>query len=467
MSNFLSSSSDLAFVVGGVAIRTACLPVTVPLHVASTATGLVVGTCNHVLSTTGAVIRQVAMGPPPGGQHTSSFGLFHHVFQVIPFTLQTAARIKDGLGATVLHLVAPVLGHNKEYDKDEPTKSSHVRYATSSGESSAEHDSFLDRLRLDYSPSDYLQPPEQLLVAFEEEKIATLPTKSEVSKHLLYTADLDLSNDDAPVASVIFFIDLDKEFADDILIEQALYELVSRGLSLISNVEEVRLRNDYNALPLGCVQWKPEHSTERLIKGLDDGDWTVKLAANTLIWSGRMQGRWSRGHDFPFFLARGIVKGSPREFLNLLWDNSRTNEYNKHSLGRSDLFVIKDGVLDGSSTGTKVVKSETRVPFTGLSVVLATLMHVQPLRSPDEGFVIVSRSLNSGRAGSHVGSGEFVEKGNNEILWGVNILRRVPGKPKATDLTSVSHVATTLVPKFLAHRIGIMGVEDFFSAVRR
>jgi hypothetical protein len=115
-----------------------------------------------------------------------------------------------------------------------------------------------------------------------------------------------------------------------------------------------------------------------------------------------------------------------------------------------------------------VIESETRVPFTGKSVKITCIMHVRPLELPDQGFVIVSRSLDSGMAGTHVGSRENVDTTGrkNEIIWGINVVRRVPNNPQLTDLTSLSQVGSPMVPKFLAQRIGVMGVEDFYKNVR-
>ena len=96
-------------------------------------------------------------------------------------------------------------------------------------------------------------------------------------------------------------------------------------------------------------------------------------------------------------------------------------------------------------------------------------MHARTLveGSEEEGFVIVSRSLDSGMAGCHVGSAKRVERNNkNEILLGVNIIRPVPGHPELTDLMSISQVSSSVVPQFLAFKIGMMGVEDFFNNVR-
>jgi hypothetical protein len=95
-------------------------------------------------------------------------------------------------------------------------------------------------------------------------------------------------------------------------------------------------------------------------------------------------------------------------------------------------------------------------------------MHVRPLEGADEGgYVIVSRSLYTGSAGPRFSAEGVEPTTKNEILWGINVIRRVPNHPHLTDLTTLSQVGSTLVPKFLATRIGLMGIEDFFRNVRK
>ncbi|KAL3902311.1 MAG: hypothetical protein SGILL_010869 [Bacillariaceae sp.] len=164
-------------------------------------------------------------------------------------------------------------------------------------------------------------------------------------------------------------------------------------------------------------------------------------------------------------MARGVVNGSPLDFTKLLWDSNRTKEYNNYCLGRSDVVVHNDEISNGGSYGAKVIKSETKVPFTGLSVFLSAVMHSKALGDrPEDGYMIFSRSLNVGRAGCHVGKATGVDDSNgNEIILGVNIMRPVPGHPDLTDLISVSQVRASMIPPFLAFRVGMMGVEDFFK----
>jgi hypothetical protein len=205
----------------------------------------------------------------------------------------------------------------------------------------------------------------------------------------------------------------------------------------------------------------------RMMSQLSNDEIYEKMQEYVLIWSGKCCGpKYYYGSDTPLFLARGVVQRSPRDFLNLLWNSNRTSEYNNYNLGRSDALIIIDNITNGGNYGAKVVKSETKVPFTGLSLTLSSLMHASSL-DDEEGFIIVSRSLNSGMAGCHVGNCKRVEtNGKNEILMGVNIMRPVPGKPHLTDFTSLSQVSSSMVPRFLTTRIGVMGVQDFFNTVR-
>ena len=54
----------------------------------------------------------------------------------------------------------------------------------------------------------------------------------------------------------------------------------------------------------------------------------------------------------------------------------------------------------------------------------------------------------------------------NEILLGVNILKAVPGEPGWTELTSVTHVYSPLIPLMLAKSAGVKGAVDFVRDIR-
>jgi hypothetical protein len=351
------------------------------------------------------------------------------------------------------------------------------------GESSAEKDSaFLERLRLDIPPGpskdieEFCSSGEGLSKDIEEfcssgEILKDSPRSPDVSKFLLRVCDLGISlRSEADCHEKVFNIDLSKEFANKQLTMQALDALVEGGLALLSSCPEARLQNTPGCQDL--VEWKPEGQTTKLLRKkskLTPGDWTALMTKEVLVWSGKFKDRNVHKADIPVFLSRGIVPVSPRGMLNLFWDDSRTRSYNKFSLGRSTSMQIEEGLAESSTTvrATKVVQSETQVPFTGFSVVMSTLMHARQLDEPELCYVIVSRSLSPGRAGNHVGSqSTSIHTGKNELLWGVNVLRKVPGNPNLTDLTSVSQVSAAMVAQFLTHRVGIMAVESCYSAMR-
>jgi len=339
-------------------------------------------------------------------------------------------------------------------------------------------DDFLNRLRLDYvmvSPPAYVPPLPGKSAAIGSSKAGSAgsvmispdfdPTK--FSKFLLRVDDVGLLQGEENRR--ICFVDLEQYKDEPKLVNRALDNMVTSGIALLSNHPTVRLGKKCPAKnhPKSPMEWKPEAGTSKTLRKMVKMTTLERLRtleSEILVWSGKIEGQY-----YPYFLARGVVQRSPLEFMHLLWDNSRTTEYNDYCLGRTNLLVLDDEVLSGSTdTGTKVIKSDTRVPFTNLSVMVSCMMHVRPLEGPDDGFIIVSRSCSNGLAGTHADY-ERIEpsEAKNEILWGINVIRRVPNHPNLTDLTSLSQVGTSLVPRFLASKIGLMGVEDFFRNVRK
>jgi len=460
------STGKIAFTAGGLVVDVALLPVTIPCHVASTATGLVAGVAGSVMH---KVIGEGGGGQPSGEERRHSESpidtFIHNIFNVIPFVANTAAQ-----------LVAPVLGiENEKQQENETSMGNHwsspgKEYTTSSGESSAERQHVLDRLKLDFELSTVRK--DSLDTAF------TRATPSDISKYLLRVDDIIVMVSPDPTSRQsrprrALFVDIGSEFADDSTTEDALAQLIQRGLDIsATNVSAHMAISDYHNSSSIPISWKPEGHTARIARKLvllDQEECYRKLHNHVLVWSGKYSGPKYYGSENPLFLARGVVRRSPRDFFEMLWDSDRTGEYNHFSLGRSDTLVIDDSISSTGTSGAKVIKSDTKVPFAGITVTLSALMHGKKLNEgTEEGYVIVSRSLCSGMAGCHVGSSKRVEKNNkNEILLGVNIMRPVPGHPELTDLMSVSQVSSSMVPQFLALRIGMMGVDDFFSNVRK
>jgi hypothetical protein len=449
----------------------------------------------------------------------------------VPWMLLGAAgKVKEDVVGSLLSL-APSPSSNcsqgvrwRHDQRDQPsTPENKGKLLVVDDRDSCERERFLNRLRLDYgssllgeeasgdsddasscnnsvpfvaaSSSVAKTSAQQPAMVVEQPRQQVLPPTSSpcedassYSKYLLPVLDVGLHHD----GRIVHFVDLQDFQAGDLssssaAVAKALDLLVGFGLGLLSNHPTVRLSSQSHlsspppkkasARAGGGIEWRPEGSTSKTLRRmvpLSSLDRLKALEQEVLIWSGTLPS----SPRYPFFLARGVVARRPLDFMRLLWDNERTSEYNNFCLGRTNLLILQDQVLASSTcadeikkdtmTGTKVVLSETRVPFTSLSVLVSCCMHVRPLDGADEGgYVIVSRSLYTGSAGTRYSPDGVEPTTKNEILWGINVIRRVPNHPHLTDLTSLSQVGSTLVPKFLATRIGLMGIEDFFKNVRK
>lgn len=491
MSSFLGSTQEVIRMAGGMAVRTAFLPVTLPLQVAGATKDFVGWTLHQTVAQTAAAIQNLTDGSNNNDDKKHPNALQcknqsktakavdschdHHnplegILHLVPVVLEVAGKLKDEIGATVVAIVTPP--NHKGKDKERTNQDEKER---------------LDRLRLPIFVDEKQQEKalhhcQSLPASPVSIPVATVSvTPADYSKYLMRVEDLGLTvASDKTVA--VLFIDLSVEYRDFTLLNQSLERLVAKGLALATSHAPVIPPATPTLAP--DVDWKTEGNTAKMLrkKKLQTPErWEEIMRNDILMWSGNF--RKDRGgspthSQHSLFLARGVVDNkSPRDLLEMLWDNRRTFEYNAYCAGREDMLQINDKVLSSKKvhTGTKVVKSETRVPFTGLSVTLCTMMHCCPLPGgPKEGYMIVSRSLLSGMAGSHLSesssdkatSHKNVSKSKSEILWGINVFRGVPGHPGQTELTSVSQVASAMVPKFLSQKIGIMGVEDFFRNVR-
>lgn len=156
---------------------------------------------------------------------------------------------------------------------------------------------------------------------------------------------------------------------------------------------------------------------------------------------------------------------------------------------------------DGES---KVVRNLTKPPMVSSELEFVTFMHARRLRlgdlkklsssrsdggsndpdncsvgdsssssSPVDGYIVVSRAIvgDSGikcsdNTNSRINGEEKKKFIRNEILLGVNILKAVPGEPNWTELTSVTHVYSPLIPLMLAKNAGVKGAVDFVRDIR-
>lgn len=446
-----STGRDAAVSTGSMAVHVVTLPVTVPLHIATTATSMVCDATGNVLG--------MAFGSTSSGESSSSQSpidaLVHGIVHFVPFVSNQAGRITQEIGGAFGGIL---FGQGQDSSSDErSTSTSSRRCATSTGESSAERRSLLDRLSLEIS------------IPSESAEDHPVVTPADFSKFLLRVDDVDVwlprSKKSKERRQKAQYIDLETEFCNIELTAGALGKIKMRALDMSSVVI-----NGRSSKTSSIVEWKPEGKTGRYLEQMaqkSEQEFYEELQHHVLFWCGTIRGQNFFGSEVPLFLARGVVKRSPLEFVNLLWNSDRTSEYNDYNLGRSDALIITDNITSGGSDGTKVVKSNTKVPFTRMTLKLSTVMHASKLDN-EEGYIIICRTLNTGSAGHQAcGASKNIEPNSkSEILMGVNIMRPVPGKPNLTDLTSMSHVSSSMVPQFLSARIGIMGIQDFFNNVR-
>jgi len=435
LENAASSSRQALCAAGGAVVHTVCLPVTLPMQLATATT--------HQVVTVAGSVWDVTMGsvmPSSEEDDTASKNLVDHLLCPVPLLLDTAGKMSNQL----LGWVVP-----------------------ERRESLAEDHSVLRKLRLDIHLNDGDSPTQTT-----SKKIPTPrtpysnATASDFTKALLCVIDLNVMVSPDPADSPTkvpvkaLYIDVASDFANATLTTDSLAQLMQYGVQVCWSNTLAHLGVD-STPSSSCnlkINWKPEGTTNKVLSQITKENLFSKLSDHVLVWSAKPKDAPS-----PFFLARGVVQKSPRSFLDLMWDSSRTEEYNPYSLGRSDKeTVLQD--FDGD-WGAKTIQSETKIPFTNKSVTLQALMHAKAF--PDGSYVIVSRSLSSGPAGCHTISPRGIESAGNEILLGVNWMRPVPGKPHLTDLLSVSQVSSKILPQFLAFKIGMMGLQDFFDNVRK
>lgn len=103
-----------------VVLHMLCLPVTVSVHMVSTATQLIVGACNHVIFSTVAVIaggNTTTTTTKASGveDETTCSGslvdeILHHTTHALPFALHVVGQVKDNIGGTLLGMISPFFG---------------------------------------------------------------------------------------------------------------------------------------------------------------------------------------------------------------------------------------------------------------------------------------------------------------------------------------------------------------------
>eukprot|EP00978_Attheya_sp_CCMP212_P000050 scaffold112_cov57-Attheya_sp.AAC.6 len=424
--------------------RIVFLPVTVTAHVAGTATSLVTNTASSISTQ----IRIMTTASEGVTERPSSWqGVIGNALAgVIPMTWNILSSTTVDVCGTVLSMVSPalqVVGLAGQFHGDESNRS----LSCSAGQSSSECSSPFDRLRIDFAPKIEEGEPDSAVFH-------------------LRVCDLDLQHiQEASMMSAgrITHVALHLETPHPELVVQTLDKMARLGAVLTvdkgTSLSWVMTPEEWELIP----RWKPEGNTKKLMRKqqeLESGStkWISILDNDILVWSGRTTDKLGKyGRGAPVFKARGFVNISPHDLTDLLLDSDRVQLYNKYSLGRSDDAVLQSGVNSkGGKFGvgeTKIVRSKTKIPLAGKNIMMVNVMHARPLDRiasssssssssstgmdhADSGYIIISRS---------VCFGDSKAASENEIVWGVNILKSVPDHPGKTELLSISQWKNSLM----------------------
>ncbi len=271
---------------------------------------------------------------------------------------------------------------------------------------------------------------------------------------------------------------------------QAINTMVKVALNLASG----GIDDDQNP-----VTWKVEGSTVKTMTNMKLRDETTKwyenkdtiklLEKEVLLWSGcprnsSTPSATNYGSKLPLFKARGIIPGiSPLALTQLILDSTKVKLYNKFANNRKDLHVFQSdlNIVDGlfGDGSLKIVQTETSIPICNKTINVVNFLHARPIKlhhddlryngsnedsSEDSrnyaenlnAYIIVSRSIYSNEEMTEVqksNSSKASPGSRNEVIWGVNILREVPGYPNKTDLTTLNQADSSSVPSFLSHKV--------------
>mmetsp|Transcript_56591 Transcript_56591/g.111812 ORF Transcript_56591/g.111812 Transcript_56591/m.111812 type:complete len:317 (-) Transcript_56591:92-1042(-) len=147
--------------------------------------------------------------------------------------------------------------------------------------------------------------------------------------------------------------------------------------------------------------------------------------------------------------TRGVVRATPQEIFDMIFDSSRTKEYNKYSVGRTDVQKL-------GGKNSKIVWNRTNPPGTKRPHDFCTLMHGQVYANNGTHLLMTT-------ATEHPHAKPSKAYLRSEILLGVNLMK--PVGPRLTELTTINHVKTSGVPAFLAEKFAVSSAIDFVKTV--
>jgi len=242
-----------------------------------------------------------------------------------------------------------------------------------------------------------------------------------------------------------------------------------------------RLASFGQTTTLNEVMWQPDSKSEKLIKKASgDSQWMTQTflekgrkeastgsdsSRDVLIWTGSFKHGFY-GSEVPAMRSAGIVNTSAKKLMELLVDSTRVKEYNKISLGRTDLVTF-DGDMDTEGPFgkaiTKVMRSESKPPMMS-NLALTSILHAKPLEG-GSGYMIVSRAVHRPEEESSVAASV-----KPEIVMGVNWIVDFESDDNEGEerclMVNVNHMRSPMVPMYIAKKLGVTTAHKFINDIR-
>ena len=225
--------------------------------------------------------------------------------------------------------------------------------------------------------------------------------------------------------------------------------------------------------------------------------WIHVPPKEVFVWHGKFE-HGGFGSDLPVVKARGLVFCSAQELVSLLLDSTRTKEYNKMSIGRTDehyfhrnaLPGVTDEMPGGAACGnetnteddtcwdelpgeTRILRSLSKPPMVK-PVELLTLYHARELDATAgqiDGYLIVSRSIWETECGvpTEGGGGKKSDSSatRTEMLLGAQLVRSVDNADRPQcELTTINHLSSKSIPMMMAKKVGLMTAASFIRDIQ-
>jgi len=214
------------------------------------------------------------------------------------------------------------------------------------------------------------------------------------------------------------------------------------------------------------VTWDADRKTQKLLDTLSRHRSSQNhrisiLEKEIFFWQGSLNNGYNcdYGRDAPLFKACGVLHMTVDYLVNLLLDSDRVTSYNRWIIQRADSVIYQNCLNPDAGLGrvTKIIKSESRMPFTDRIMKLSSFVHAQRVQG---GYVIVSRAVLPM---------DKEESTGTDVILGVNLIKSIAGRENESicEMTVVSHMKASFAPNFMAKKIGSTGLTQFFDELRK